>query len=58
MSQIFFTAWDPKQDPFPLITPMELWVSDGTAAGTHLAKDIYPGVEGSDPESLTAGSLL
>jgi ELWxxDGT repeat protein len=31
----------------------ELWKSDGTAAGTTLVKDIYPGASGSSPESLT-----
>ncbi len=27
----------------------ELWISDGTSAGTEMLKDIYPGSEGSDP---------
>jgi len=30
----------------------ELWVSDGTVAGTHLLIDLWPGPEGSKPESL------
>jgi len=30
----------------------ELWRSDGTAAGTVLLKDIFPGFLGSDPSSL------
>ena len=30
----------------------ELWVSDGTPAGTHMVKDIWPGEEGSFPDSL------
>jgi len=30
----------------------ELWVSDGTKAGTKLLKDIRPGVESSSPEKL------
>jgi ELWxxDGT repeat protein len=30
----------------------ELWVSDGTEAGTHLVQDINPGPAGSSPESL------
>ncbi|HSP81726.1 MAG TPA: ELWxxDGT repeat protein, partial [Myxococcaceae bacterium] len=30
----------------------ELWVSDGTVAGTRLVKDIYPGPMGSSPSSL------
>ena len=32
----------------------ELWVSDGTRAGTHIVKDILPGWEGSEPRNLTA----
>jgi ELWxxDGT repeat protein len=31
----------------------ELWVTDGTPAGTHLLKDITPGSSGSHPSSLT-----
>src|SRR5215204_1098340 len=31
----------------------ELWCSNGTAAGTVLAKDIWPGSGGSYPSSLT-----
>jgi ELWxxDGT repeat protein len=31
----------------------ELWRSDGTAAGTVLVKDIFPGVSGSNPTDLT-----
>lgn len=31
----------------------ELWVSDGTAAGTKLAVDLWPGTTGSFPEHLT-----
>ena len=31
----------------------ELWVTDGTAGGTRLLKDINPGVLGSDPRDLT-----
>lgn len=30
----------------------ELWVSDGTQEGTHLLKDIYPGIEHGIPEPL------
>ncbi|MCC6186502.1 MAG: hypothetical protein IT256_05050 [Chitinophagaceae bacterium] len=30
----------------------ELWTSDGTAAGTHILKDIYPGKTSSTPYSL------
>ena len=38
----------------------ELWESDGTAAGTRLVKDIYPGSRSSDPWSLAevGGELL
>ena len=31
----------------------ELWKSDGTAAGTVLVKDIYPGSDSSYPSNLT-----
>jgi len=31
----------------------ELWVSDGTPAGTRMVKDIVPGAESSDPKWLT-----
>jgi ELWxxDGT repeat protein len=31
----------------------ELWVTDGTALGTHLLKDIYPGEYPSSPRNLT-----
>ena len=37
----------------------ELWKSDGTAQGTMLVKDIYPGTTGSDPKHMVAyGGLL
>ena len=31
----------------------ELWVTDGTAAGTHLTKDVRPGSAGSNPRAFT-----
>jgi ELWxxDGT repeat protein len=34
---------------------VELWVSDGTPAGTQLLKDIRPGEQGSSPLQLTDG---
>lgn len=38
---------------------LELWRSDGTAAGTVLVKDICPGIHGSMPETfLTIGDRL
>ncbi|MCP3142547.1 ELWxxDGT repeat protein [Pyxidicoccus xibeiensis] len=33
---------------------MELWRSDGTAAGTYLVEDVRPGPESSNPQSLRA----
>ena len=41
-------------------TGVELWTSDGTAAGTGLLKDIQPGIESSAPQSFSAvdGRLL
>lgn len=32
----------------------ELWATDGTAAGTRMVKDIYPGMPESSPQNLTA----
>src|SRR3712207_4718774 len=38
---------------------IELWRSDGPAAGTYRVKDIYPGDRGSDARALAvAGSTL
>src|SRR5262249_53934632 len=37
-----------------LTTGPELWVSDGTAAGTHLVKDVFPGSRSSEISQLTA----
>lgn len=34
----------------------EIWYSDGTAVGTVLLKDIFPGSGGSNPSSLTSFS--
>jgi ELWxxDGT repeat protein len=43
---VFFAAADP-------VNGWELWESDGTAAGTHIVKDINPGSGSSSPRSLT-----
>lgn len=49
---IYFTASTPT-------TGREVWRSDGTAAGTILLKDIYPGVETGQAEGLTSmGGML
>ncbi len=40
--RMFFSADD-------VVHGTELWVSDGTASGTRLVKDIYPGALSSDP---------
>ncbi len=45
--QLFFTTYD-------LESGRELWVSDGTQAGTSRVKDIAKGLASSDPQSLTA----
>jgi ELWxxDGT repeat protein len=50
--RVFFAA----DDGF---TGNELWVSDGSAAGTHLVQDTRPGLEGSDPLPIgSVGSTL
>lgn len=37
----------------------ELWMTDGTTTGTVMVKDIYPGVDGSGPQSITRfGNLV
>jgi len=49
---IYFTGDDP-------IHGAELWVTDGTAAGTHLLYDINPGVASSDPgQYMIVGGTL
>ena len=45
-NKIIFTANDGVTGP-------EIWVSDGTSAGTTILKDIVPGNAGSSPENLT-----
>ena len=45
--KVFFTAKEATDGE-------ELWVSDGTVAGTHMVKDIYPGTTGSNPQWLCA----
>ncbi len=42
-----FSAYDPSHGT-------ELWITDGTSAGTQLAADIVPGPNGSNVELLTA----
>ena len=34
-------------------TGVELWVTDGTPAGTHLVRDIAPGPQSSEPQFIT-----
>jgi ELWxxDGT repeat protein len=45
-NQLFFTARD-------LTNGEELWITDGTIAGTRLVKDITQGAIGSYPSELT-----
>lgn len=45
-NQLFFTALETS-------TGKELYVSDGTAAGTRLVEDTYPGEQGARPAGLT-----
>src|SRR5262245_33382063 len=46
--RLFFTANVPG-------IGVELWVSDGTEAGTRLVRDIIPGPNSSHPEAVTGG---
>ncbi|GAA5531471.1 ELWxxDGT repeat protein [Herpetosiphon gulosus] len=48
---IFFIGTDP-------VHGSELWVSDGTPAGTRILKDIYPGMNGSGLTKLTSSGQL
>ena len=45
-SSIYFTAWDGTYGA-------ELWLTDGTDAGTRLVQDFQPGIYGSVPGDLT-----
>jgi ELWxxDGT repeat protein len=48
----YFSGWDAAHG-------WELWQSNGTASGTQLTADIYPGTKSSSPQELTlAGNLL
>lgn len=38
--KLYFSAWDSLHS-------RELWCTDGTAAGTNMVKDIFPGLDGS-----------
>jgi ELWxxDGT repeat protein len=50
--RLFFTASDRDHG-------QELWVTDGTPAGTHRVRDLLPGTGSSYPQDLTAaGGLL
>ena len=46
-ARLFFSARTPE-------TGLELWASDGTEAGTHLVRDIWPGPGSAWPRSLVA----
>ena len=47
-TEIFFNRIDP-------VSGTELWVTDGTTAGTHLVKDINPGAASSSPTEAISG---
>lgn len=45
--RLYFRAWDPAHG-------LELWRTDGTAAGTVLVRDLAPGPVSGDPQGLVA----
>jgi len=47
MARVFFQASDG-------IHGLELWVTDGTVAGTHMVADIAPGAGASNPQNFFA----
>ncbi len=49
----YFTANNYASAPGQYINDVELWKSDGTAGGTVMVKDIYPGYESSFPQDFT-----
>jgi ELWxxDGT repeat protein len=57
---LYFTAFDGPVSAGGGGHGVELWMSDGTASGTSLVKDIWPGTATSNPYGLTAmnGSLF
>jgi ELWxxDGT repeat protein len=57
---LYFTAFDGPVSAGGGGHGVELWISDGTEAGTRLVKDIWPGTTTSNPYGLTAmnGSLF
>lgn len=46
-TQLFYRGFSPDGDA-------ELWVTDGTSAGTRRVKDIYPGPQSSGPDGFVA----
>jgi ELWxxDGT repeat protein len=50
-TQTVFSAWDP-------VHGRELWISDGSAANTHLLADICPGACSSSPHALNPADAL
>lgn len=55
--KVYFTATDGTALP---ASGVEFWETDGTALGTVLVKDIYPGVSGSSPSQpiVSAGKMF
>ena len=51
-NNFYFTANNYASAPGNYINDIELWKSDGTAAGTVMVKDIYPGYESSYPQDF------
>jgi ELWxxDGT repeat protein len=50
-STLYFRAYDPTHG-------IELWKSNGAAAGTELVKDIYPGGDSYPNELTVVGKTL
>jgi len=54
----YFVEYNGKMyfSAYTLATGNEVWVTDGTEAGTYMLKDVRPGSSGSNPESYVVSN--